>query len=138
MDLPSGDHAIGEAGDPGGWLIGSVQVPEVRRLGCPPFAGTSHRCVGSAAARTRKSSLPTSKESLWRSSPVFLGASSEAANAMRLPSGLHENCCTPAPIFVSCVESPPFIGMTKICGLASVPCARNASRSPKGDQRGKL
>src|SRR5580704_17852891 len=138
MEPPSGDQAIGEAGELGGWLVGSVHEPEVRRRGSPPSDGSSHKCVGSAASFTRKSSLPTSNESLNFSSPVFLGASSAAANAIILPSGRHANCWTPGIDLVICTASPPVIGITNICGFAFAPVARNARRSPAGDQRGEL
>src|SRR5580658_10796899 len=138
MDPPSGDQAIGEAGELGGWLVGSVHEPEVRRWGSPLSAGSSHKCVGRAASFTRKSSLPTSNESLNFSSPVFLGASSVAANAIIFPSGRHANCCTPVVDFVICAASPPVMGITNIWDLPFDPVARNASRSPVGDQRGEL
>src|SRR5882724_3788848 len=95
IDLPSGDQAMGDAGELGGWLMGNVQFPEVRRRGSPPSLGTNQRCVGRGASLTRKSSLPTSKESLKRSSPIFFGASSAAAKAIISPSGRHENCWMP-------------------------------------------
>src|SRR5450755_1503991 len=138
MDWPSGDHAIGEAGELGGWLMGSVHDPEVRRRGSPPSDGTSQRWVGRAASLTRKSSLPTSNESLNFSSPVFLAGSSADANAIIFPSGRHANCWMPVIDLVICTASPPVIGMTNICGFAFAPVARNARRSPAGDQRGEL
>src|SRR5207244_12664215 len=100
-DLPSGDHASGEAGDPGGFEIGRLQLPEVRRRALPPADGITHACVGWICATTRKSSFVTSKESLYFSSPSFLASSSDAANAIWLPSGLQANCCTPVGDFVS-------------------------------------
>ena len=35
---------------PGGWLIGSVQVPDGRRFMSPPFDATIHTCVGGTVA----------------------------------------------------------------------------------------
>src|SRR5262245_34848813 len=72
IDFPSGDHASGDEGAPGGKLTGRLQVPDVsRRAGALPSLPTSHTCVGIAAFVTRKSSLPISNESLNRSTPVF-------------------------------------------------------------------
>ena len=79
MDLPSGDHAMGEAGEPGGFETGKLQVPEVSLRAVPPAAEMTHRCVGGGGALIRKSSFVTSKESLKRSSPSFLAGSSDAA-----------------------------------------------------------
>src|SRR5260370_215735 len=95
MDLRWGDHAMGDAGELGGWLMGNVQLPDVSRRGSPPSLGTNQRCVGRGASLMRKSSLPTSNESLNFSSPIFLGASSAAAKAIMRPSGRHENCWMP-------------------------------------------
>src|SRR5512143_3296392 len=109
IDLPSGDQAIGAAGGPGGWLVGRLHVPDVRRLAAPPLDGTTQRCVGSTAVVTVKSSFTISNESLKRSGPVFFSGSSAVANAIVLPSGDHANCCTPVGAFVSACGSPPWL-----------------------------
>src|SRR5947209_17166099 len=116
--------------------MGSVQFPEVSRLASPPAALISHKWVGRGLALTKKSLLPTSKASSKRSGPVFFGASSLAAKAMDLPSGLQANCWTPVDTLVNCMESPPVIGIRKICPLLFTSLARKASMSPDGDQRG--
>src|SRR2546426_4728232 len=110
MDLPSGDHVSGDAGAPGGWLIGRLHEPEVMRRASPPSAGTSHAWVGSACDWIRKSSLATSNESLKRSGPVFFSASSSVAYAIVRPSGDHANCWTPFGALVMRRTSPPPIG----------------------------
>src|SRR5437867_3507143 len=138
--LPSGDHASGDEGAPGGKLTGKLQLPDVRRRAAvAPSLGTSHTCVGVGAVATRKSSLPTSNESLNRSGPVFFSASSAVAYTIVDPSGDQAYCCTPFGAFVMRLASPPVIASTNTCRCASRPVptlARNASRSPPGDQRG--
>ncbi len=48
--VPSGVQTIADAGVPGGWLIGIVQVPDVTRFASPLVADTIHRCVGGTAS----------------------------------------------------------------------------------------
>src|SRR5579864_759457 len=62
IDLASGDQPIGDAGGPGGWLVGRLHDPDVSRFIDPPSDDTIHRCVGSTAAVTVKSSLTISNE----------------------------------------------------------------------------
>src|SRR5262245_28781200 len=50
IDRPSGDQVNGEAGGPGGYEIGRLQDPDVRRFASPPSAGTVQTCVGSRCA----------------------------------------------------------------------------------------
>src|SRR5260221_234022 len=78
IHFPSDDHAMGDAGELGGWLIGRLQLPDVRRRAPVPSSPITHRCAGIGAAVTKKSLLPTSNESLNFSSPAFLDASSDA------------------------------------------------------------
>src|SRR5260370_27760293 len=114
IDLPSGDQAMVDAGELGAWLMGNVQLPDVSRRGSPPSLGTNQRCVGRGASLMRKSSLPTSNESLNFSSPIFFGASSAAAKAIMRPSGRHENCWMPVTDLVIGTASPPDIGIRKM------------------------
>src|SRR6266849_5576987 len=115
--LPSGAHAIGDDGGPGGKLTGMLHVPDVKRRASPPALATSQRWVGVGASVIVKSSFPTSNASLNFSRPVFFGDSSAVAYATVVPSGDQANCCTPLDAFVRRCGSPPFIGMTKICGF---------------------
>ena len=133
--LPSGDHTIGDDGDPGGFVTGRLQVPDVSRRAIPPSLLITHRWEGCGGAVTRKSSFSTSKESLKRSSPAFTAASSAATNAISFSSELHANCCTPVGDLVICVDSPPPIGSTNTCGLPST-LARKPSREPLAEKRG--
>src|SRR5690349_9172558 len=102
MDLPSGDHDSGDAGELGGWLIGMLHAPQVKRRAPAPSVPVTQRCAGRGAEVNRKSLFPTSNESLNRSSPVRFWASSDAAYAIMRPSGRHANCCTPAGDLVTC------------------------------------
>ena len=53
IELPSGDHEIGDDGELGGKTLGSVHVPEVSRRGFPPSAATSQMCEGVGALDSR-------------------------------------------------------------------------------------
>src|SRR5262245_7593740 len=111
IDLPSGDHTIGDAGGPGGWLVGSLHAPAVSRFIDPPSAATTHRCVGNTAAVIVKSSFTISNESLNRSGPLFFSSSSTLAYAIVPPSGDHANCCTPVAALVTGFGSPPLLAI---------------------------
>ncbi len=137
--FPSGDHERGDEGGLGGSAAGRLHVPDVSRFASPPSAGTSQTWTGIGGSDTYRLSLPTSNRSFPFSISALFGRSSSAANANALPSGRHAKCWTPVGAFVTICASPPAIGRTKICAFASFPlpsAARNARRSPVGDQRG--
>src|SRR2546422_1881345 len=59
---------------------------------------------------------------------------------MSAPSGFQAYCSTPLAASVICRASPPRMSSTNTCGAALSPepaVARNARRSPLGDQRGE-
>src|SRR5262245_53257073 len=141
--LPSGVHTIADAGVPGGWLIGIVHVPDVRRFGSPLVADTVHRCVGGSASVIVKFVLSvTSKERFHFSKPGPFSGSSCVANAMVFESGDHASCCAPRGLVVSCFGAPPPLdGTTNTCSFcapAGPAFARNANFVPSGDHRSKF
>ena len=148
---PSADHDNGDGPNPAVRLPG----PVVMRRASPPAELTTQSSVGSGGAVVRKSSLPTSNESLKRSAPLSGGdlSGSVATNAIWRPSGLHAYVSTSLRLAVICTASPPSIGITKTCCAESAastragspatwgpaparPAARKASRSPVGEKRG--
>src|SRR2546426_11607762 len=76
IDLPSGAHEIGGFDASPGSVVPRLQVPDVRRRGVPPAAGTSQMWNGIGAALVRNPSLPTSKASVWLSASFFFSGSS--------------------------------------------------------------
>src|ERR1019366_4505575 len=83
--LPSGDHESGDEGAPGGKLTGSVHAPEVRRVAALlASAAINQTWAGRGASCSRKWLFWISNARLWRSSPVTLGASSDATYAISL------------------------------------------------------
>ena len=151
ISRPSGDHC---------WFA-APNSPEVRRFGTAGFdAGVAggdrpdvRRAIavhvaapGTPFARYLASVMTrTSLSRLFGSFFALLSAASSSGRAvdeaMVRPSGDHAGFPAPRGMSVTARPSPPFIGITKICGgcTSSLSAARTkASRVPSGDHRGAV